>query len=119
MNITKQDTDIVAVADSAVADDNGLSSGLKGYLSTASEKGLIKLDNGYFSPNENITVADAAYMITESLGLPIAKSDETVAESKNAVSSILAASNAGFFDKAEPSHTLTKAETAKILCGRC
>lgn len=116
MNVTEQDADIVAVADSAIADDKGLSSGLKGYLSAASEKGLIKLDNGYFSPNETITVADAAYMITAVLNLPIAKSEDAVAENSSSVASIIAASNAGFFDKAEPSHTLTKAETAKILC---
>ena len=117
MNVTGEDTDIVAVADSAIADDNGLSSGLKGYLSAASEKGLIKLQNGYFSPKETITVADAAYMITASLDLPMIRSEDAIAEnSNNALSSILAASNAGFFDKVEPSHTLTKAETAKLLC---
>ncbi len=117
MNVSGHDTDIVAVADSAIADDSGLSSGLKGYLSVASEKGLIKLENGYFSPKETITVADAAYMITAALDLPTAKNENAGSEnSESALSSMVAASNAGFFNKTEPSHVLTKAETAKLLC---
>ena len=117
MNISGEDTDIVAVADSVIADDNGLSSGIKGYLSAASEKGLIKLDNGYFSPKDTITVADAAYMITATLDLPTAKNEEIdSAANESALSAMVAAVNAGFFSKTEPSHVLTKAETAKLLC---
>jgi len=117
MNVSGQDTDIVAVADSVIADDNGLSSGLKGYLSAASEKGLIKLDNGYFSPKETITVADAAYIITATLDLPTAKKENSESSnSESALSAIVAATNAGFFSQIEPAHILTKAETAKLLC---
>lgn len=117
MNASGLDADIVAVADSAVSDDAGLSSGLKGYLSAAAEKGLIKLENGAFSPKGQITVADAAYMVAAALRLPGLDSESVAAGTTDRTfASIMAASNAGFFKSMEPSHTLTKQETAEILC---
>lgn len=117
MSVTKQDADIVAVADSAVSDDTGLSSGLKGYLSAASEKGLIKLVDGAFSPKDDITVADAAYMIAAALDLPgMDKESISAGTVDRTFASILAATDAGFFNAAEPSHRLTKQETARLLC---
>ena len=100
-----------------VTDDNHLSSGLKGYISTAVEKGFIKLDNGSFSPNESITVADAAYMIASVLKLPGVDSESVSSgESDKTFASLLAATNAGIFDTAEPTQTITKSECAEILC---
>ncbi len=117
MNVSGQDADIVAVADSAVTDDNGLSSGLKGYLSAAAEKGLIQLQNGSFSPKDTITVSDAAYMIAAALDLPSAKSDSASTDGSDVLySAMMAASNAGFFDKLKPTQTLTKADAAELLC---
>lgn len=117
MNVSGLDTDIVAVADSVVSDDTGLSSGLKGYLSAAAEKGLILLDNGNFLPKDVITVADAAYMITASLKLPKANSDNASSDAtEDTFSAMLAASNAGLFEVLEPEKTLTKAEAAELLC---
>ncbi len=117
MSAAGLDADIVAVADSAVSDDNALSSGLKGYLSAAAEGGLIKLNNGAFSPYEDITVADAAYMVTAALNLPGIDSESIAAGTQDrTLASILAANKAGFFESMEPSHKLTKQETAEILC---
>ncbi len=117
MNAAGLDTEIAAVADSAVSDDDALSSGLKGYLSAANEQNLIKLDNGAFAPFEKITVADAAYMISSALKLPEANSESVSTGSQDrTLSSILAANKAGFFESLSPSHTLTKQETANALC---
>ena len=117
MSLTGQDTDITAVADSVISDDTGLSSGLMGYLSAAAERGIIQLDNGSFSPKSEITVADAAFMISQSLGLPKPKSDSASSDSANdTLTAMLAAANAGFFEILEPEKALSKAETAKLLC---
>ena len=117
MNAAGLDADIAAVADSAVSDDNALSSGLKGYLSAANEQELIKLNNGAFSPYSKITVADAAYMVSAALKLPDIGSESVEAGSYDrTLSAILAANKAGFFESADPSHTLTKQETAAVLC---
>lgn len=111
MSVTKQDADIVAVADSVVSDDNGLSSGLKGYLSAASEKGIIKLDNGKFSPKEKITLSEAAYMISTALNLPLSDSED---------SPLSAVIKSGIIDIEEGgtdgAKTLTKSDVAEILC---
>ena len=116
MRVAKKDTDIVAVADSVISDDNGLSSGLKGYISAAAESGLIRLDNGTFSPYDPITVSDAAYMITSALNLPKINSETASTNSDGTLSALISASNVGFFDSAEPSRVLTKSESAKLLC---
>ena len=117
MNAAGLDVDIAAVADSAVSDDNELSSGLKGYLSAANEQSLIKLDNGAFSPFDKITVADAAYMISSALKLPgIGSESVETGTGDRTLASILAANKAGFFESSDPSHTLSKQETAAILC---
>ena len=117
MSAAELDADIVAVADSAVTDDGGLSSGLKGYLSAATEKGLIKLENGSFSPKSQITVADAAYMVASALELPGVNTESvTTGTADRTFASIMAAANAGFFESMEPSHILNKEETAEILC---
>ncbi len=117
MNVSGQDTDIVAVADSVISDDTGLSSGLKGYLSAAAEKGIIRLENGSFSPKEAITVEDAAYMLAAALDLPnTRKESEDAGATEESFSAMLAASDAGFFEVLEPEKTLNKAETAELLC---
>lgn len=117
MNAAGLDADIAAVADSAISDDDGLSTGLKGYLSAANEQNLIKLNNGAFSPFEKITVADAAYMISSALKLPGSDGGSIEASTQDrTLASILAANKAGFFGSADPSHTLTKQETAEVLC---
>lgn len=117
MSAAGLDADIAAVADSAVSDDSALSSGLKGYLSAASEQNLIKLNNGAFSPYSKITVADAAYMVSAALKLPDVGSESVEAGTQDrALASILAANKAGFFESLDPSHTLSKQETASVLC---
>ena len=117
MNLSGENRGILAVADSVVSDDAGLSSGLKGYLSAAAEKDLIKLENGAFSPKEPCTVADAAYMISSLLKFPRMDSESIQSgESDRSFASLIAASDAGIFDTVDPEHKLTKAETADILC---
>lgn len=117
MCVTGEDADIVAVADSAATDDNGLSSGLKGYLSAASEKGLIQLENGRFSPKDSITLRDAAFTVANILSLPEAgsktASSETDGKDYNALYSVV---KAGIVDVAEPEKVLTKSDMAEILC---
>lgn len=117
MNVSGQDADIVAVADSVISDDTGLSSGLMGYISAAAEKGIIRLENGSFSPREAITIEDAAYMLASALELPNSrKESESAGATEENFSAMLAASDAGFFDSIEPQKTLNKAETAELLC---
>ncbi len=117
MNALELDADIAAVADSAISDDSALSSGLKGYLSAANEQNLIKLSNGAFSPFNNVTVADAAYMVSAALKLPDIGSESVEAGTQDrTLASILAANKAGFFESSDPSHTLSKQETAAVLC---
>lgn len=117
MCVSNQNADIVAVADSAALDDDGLSSGLKGYLSAAAEKGIIRLDNGRFLPYEGVTVADAAYMISTALKLPKVKDPSVSAGDKSDLSiHISSAVNAGIIDSSNPEKVLTKAEVAVILC---
>ncbi|MBR6563543.1 MAG: cadherin-like domain-containing protein [Clostridia bacterium] len=117
MSASGQDNDVLAVADSSVTDDGGLSSGLKGYLSAAAEKDIIKLDNGAFSPKSDVTVSDAAYMIASVLDLPGLDSESILSgESDRSFASLIAVTDAGIFDVAEPAQTLTKGDTAEILC---
>ena len=116
MCVSGEDAGIVAVADSAVNDDNGLSSGLKGYLSAANDKGLILLENGGFSPNEKITVADASYIIASILKLPKAGMADSSADASAVYASMIAAADAGFFETLSPDAVITKQEAAKLLC---
>ncbi len=117
MCVTGQDADIVAVADSAVSDDTALSSGLKGYLSAANEKGIIRLTNGKFSPFDEINIGEAAYMINASLKLPDVNSSSLPVGSVDKTYSALAAvKNAGIYDATDPTQTISKAEAAKLLC---
>jgi hypothetical protein len=116
MSVSKQDADIVAVADSAATDDSGLSSGLKGYLSAANEKGFIKLENGKFLPRETVTLSDAAFMISSALKLP-AGSDKN--GNYSALASLVKAgivkTENGAIDGGKK---LTKSDVAALLC-RC
>ncbi len=112
MNSCGLDKDIVAVADSVISDDVGLSSGLKGYISAAAESGLILLENGSFNPKEQITFSDAAYMVATALELPY----RTSADGNNINASVSAVCNADIFQKDwEISSGITKAQAAKIL----
>lgn len=121
MNVSKLDAEITAVADSAVKDDTDLSSGMKGYLSAAAEKGLIRLQNGNFSPKSEITVAEASYIICEALDLPMNSADSASADgAEDTFVTVSAAVNAGILslvgDSVDVGKTLTKSETALILC---
>ena len=117
MCLTGEDADIVAVADSAVTDDNGLSSGLKGYLSAATEKGLILLENGRFSPKDAITVSDAAYTVSKILSLPEAGSQNVSAEAGGKdYKALYSAVKAGLLELADPEKTLDKSDVAELLC---
>lgn len=117
MSASGQDKSVVAVADSAIGDDSGLSSGLKGYLSTAAEKQIIMLENGNFSPNSPISVQDACYMVARVLGLPGSKSENASATANEEYSAaMLAVNGAKLLDVVEPEKTLNKAEVAELLC---
>ncbi len=106
------DEGIVAVADSVITDDSGLSSGLKGYISAAAEMDILLLENGKFAPQSDITFADGAYMIAAALNLPF----RTSSDGENVDASASAVCNAGIFDKEWKSdEVITKADAAKIL----
>lgn len=115
------DDGITAVADSFVDDDTGLSSGLKGYLSAAFDKGILKLNNGRFSPKEHITVSDAAFMIAAALKLPDSGASFTSSGTADAAYDAVAASvTAGIIDApdgaVDTGAILTKSDAAKLLC---
>lgn len=121
MCVSKLDADITAVADSVVDDDTGLTSGLKGYLSSAAEQEIIMLDNGKFSPKESATVGDAAYMIAAALDLPDVSAGSASAGGEDVVyNSVSAAVSAGIIepvnDTVDINAVLTKADVAKLLC---
>lgn len=117
MNVSELDSDITAVADSIVTDDSGLSSGLKGYLSAASEKGLLLLQAGSFAPSEGITLSEAAYMISSALKLPNSGSVSADTTGSGALSAVV---DAGIIlpenGAVDPAKILTKSDTAKLLC---
>ncbi len=115
MCASSADGDVTAVADSQVTDDTGLSTGLKGYLAAASDKGMLYLEDGRFNPKASATVSDAAYMIASVLSLPDRNAGKDAILS--AVSAVVKAgiikTENGVLD---PNAVLTKAETADILC---
>ncbi len=118
MNVAELDTGITAVADSMVRDDNGLSSGLKGYLTAASEQGLLKLNDGMFSPKEGITFDDAAFMVLNALKLPLAGSASAGASDEvNALSAVVNSGIIALDQDISGETVMTKAYTARLLWG--
>ena len=87
------DGSVTAVADTAAADDGGLSSGLKGFLAAASAKGIVKLDSGVFRPKSAITCEEAADMAASTLAIPALSATDKGSES--AVSKLM---KLGIFD---------------------
>lgn len=117
MCVANLDNDITAVADSIIDDDTGLSSGLKGYISAAANKGLLSLENNKFSPTESVTLNDALYMTAAALNLPSSKANLTSAGDEILQDSLAASVNAGLIENpADASAVLTKADVAKLLC---
>ncbi len=118
MNVAQLDTGITAVADSMVKDDTGLSSGLKGYLTAASEQGLLKLDDGMFSPKEGITFEDAAFMVLNALKLPSAGSlSAGASDDQNALSAVVGSGIIALDKEINGETIVTKAHAAKLLWG--
>lgn len=116
MSVSGHDNGITAVADSVASDDGGLSSGLKGYISAAADKGLITLDNGKFSPEAEITLGEAVCMAANALSLPGA--DNTNDPIHSAVSAAVAAKLIETVDgSVDISAVMTKADIALLLCG--
>ncbi|MBQ3229710.1 MAG: cadherin-like domain-containing protein [Clostridia bacterium] len=115
MSVSGHDNGITAVADSVASDDGGLSSGLKGYIAAAADKGLIALDNGKFLPEAEITLGEAVLMASNALSLPVAENS-----SEPMHSAVAAAVAAGLIETdngaVDISAVLTKAETAVLLC---
>lgn len=114
MSVSGHDNGITAVADSVASDDGGLSSGLKGYIAAAADKGLITLNDGKFSPEAEITVGEAVCMAANALSLPGAKNpnDPVHAAVSAAVSAKLIETVDGSVDI---SAVMTKADTALLL----
>lgn len=118
MNVAELDTGITAVADSMVRDDTGLSSGLKGYLTAASEQGLLKLNDGMFSPKEGITFDDAAFMVLNALKLPLAGSASTdTSGNENALSAVVSSGIITLDGEINGQTVMTKADAAEMLFG--
>ena len=69
MTVCGADTALAAVADSAASDDGGLSSGIKGYITAAAEKGIIRLENGKFRPYDTVTASEASFTAARLLSL--------------------------------------------------
>ncbi len=114
MSVSGHDKSISAVADSIATDDTGLSSGLKGYIAAAADKGLITLDEGKFNPTAEITLGDALLMAAKALKLP-----EFSTEVNPLSSAVTASINAKIIEaengRLSIQAVLTKAETAKLL----
>lgn len=116
-----------AVSDTLFADDNYLSAEEKGYLSAAYRLGIIKgseTENGLcFSPDREITGAEAAVILNSILGLPADDSVVVSAMGENvpawAVGAMSALTGEGFIN----SHTaptdgiITRENAAVILSG--
>ena len=93
---------------------------LPGYgFSAAAEKGLIRLDNGRFSPKDAITLSDAAYTVAKILSLPEMGSQNVSAESGKDYKALYSVIKAGLLEHAEPEKTLSKSEMAELLCKVC
>lgn len=106
-----------AVADSIVTDDNGLSSGLKGFLAAAADKGIIKLENGNFRPKSSVTFAEAATMVASAISIPAFDTTGAVFGSNGDMGASLASLvRDGIIDSAEdPGRVLTRRECATVL----
>ena len=70
MCLMGQDENVTAAADTEALDDKTLSSGKKGFLRNAISTGWVYLEQGRFSPDAPVTVADAVYMAMGMLGAP-------------------------------------------------
>lgn len=115
MSVSGHDNGITAVADSVASDDGGLSSGLKGYIAAAADKGLITLNNGNFLPEAEITLGEAVCMAANALSLPGAKNESDPIHA--AVSAAVAAKLIETVDgSVDISAVMTKADTALLLC---
>ena len=102
-----------AVADSVISDDNGLSSGLKGFLATAADKGIITLDNGAFHPNASITYSEAGAMVAAALSIPAFETAGTVGGENDVISAL---KREGIIDEDSPHEGgLTRRECALML----
>lgn len=110
MCVSGLNKDIVAVADSVVDDDTGLSSGFKGYLSSAYEKNLILLENGRFSPKDNITLEDAVYMASAALDLPEGSKLFDFSVDREKLAGVVVSEEDG------NNIMLTKSQVAQFLC---
>ena len=70
MCLMGQDENVTAAADTEALDDKTLSSGKKGFLRNAISTGWVYLEQGRFSPDAPVNVADVVYMAMGMLGAP-------------------------------------------------
>lgn len=116
MCVTGLDASVTAVADSVITDDTQLSSGLKGYISYAAKEKLINIQNGKFSPADSITLSDAAFTVAKALNLPVTAAANGT-RLQPAVAAMLSANLLTAEEAAaDPTATLSKEYTAKLLC---
>ncbi len=104
-----------AVADTVATDDAGLSSGLKGFIAAAADKGLIKLDSGAFRPRSAILMGEAAAMTAAALSIPAYKTAN--ADGSDEITPVLSAlRREGIIDPADdPAKPLTRRDCAVML----
>ena len=114
--------DVTAVADTEALDDEGLSSGKKGFLAYAISEGYVHLEDGRFDPNAPVTAADAAFMAQKLLGIPALAARQEFSDLASAPAwasgSLIAADSAGILRRdgiLDAGQTLDRAGVAALL----
>lgn len=126
-----KENDITFVDKTSFADDASIPVNIKSYVKYAADNGII---SGYtdeygqkvFASNSPITRAEAAVIVDRILSLPVGKTDLSVFSDAGVVpvwatSAISNLTSYGIFNgtgfgEIKPESTVTKAETAEILC---
>ncbi len=123
MCLTGQDEVVTAVTDTEAKDDGALSAGKKGFLQAAIAHGAVYLQNGAFSPEHDVTAADAAYMAMRLLGVPALSAKQEFADLQSvpawACTALVSADSAGVLQAMDglldADRVLTRADVALLL----
>jgi hypothetical protein len=123
MCLMGQDEGVTAVADTEALDDKGLSSGKKRFLRNAIATGWVYWENGKFSPDSPVTVADAVYMAMRMLGTPAMSPKQEFSDLNAtpawACTALVSADSTGIWEAADgllnAAQVMTRADLVKLF----
>ena len=122
MCLCGQAEQVSAAADSEAMDDGMLSAGKRGFLQAGISLGAVHLEDGMFRPNDPVTAADAAYMATALLGVPVLSAKQTFSDLEAtpvwACAALVSADSSGLLTRnglLDADAILTRADVAQLL----